>query len=155
MQLGAANRMPAYAMEIAVPRSKLVEAMKIVFEVAEKYRASEAIYAASPLSIRFVKQSPAYMSMMYGRETAMIELIQLSRSKGGFELLAQYEKALRRVDGRPHWGQYHTLASERDVLGKLYPKYDLWLKVFSVLNRTGVFNSPFTQRVGISSIPKD
>ena len=52
------------------------------------------VYQSSPISFRFVKASNAYMSMMQGRDTMMIELIQLSRTDGGYELLAAYEKEL-------------------------------------------------------------
>ena len=40
--------------------------------------------------------------MMHGGDTMMIELIQLTRTEGGFELLAAYEEALYDLRGRPH-----------------------------------------------------
>jgi L-gulono-1,4-lactone dehydrogenase len=106
------------------------------------------VYQSSPISFRFVKASNAYMSMMSGRDTMMIELMQLSRCDGGYELNAAYERALRKLAGRPHWGQVNTLTATE--MAAMYPRYRDWLDVHRQLNSSGVFDSPFTERVGIS-----
>ena len=85
------------------------------------------------------------------RDTMMIELIQLSRSDGGYELLAAYEAALSKLGGRPHWGQVNTLTASEGLLTTIYPHYRDWLQVHHRLNASGVFDSPFTERVGISA----
>lgn len=107
--------------------------------------------SSSPISFRFVKASNAYMSVMQGRDTMMIELIQLSRSDGGYELDAAYESALAKLGGRPHWGQVNTLTAREALLETMYPRYPDWLQVHSELNASGVVDSPFTKRVGIST----
>jgi hypothetical protein len=56
-----------------------------------------------------------------------------------------------RLGGRPHWGQLNTLNANRETLDRLYPRYRDWLKVHGELNASGVFNSPFSKRVGISA----
>lgn len=153
MNLGTANLMPAYSMEIGVAvddTQRHVAAVEEVLRVAEQHRRLGAVYSTSPVSLRFVKQSPAYMSMMYGRDTMMLELIQLSRTEGGFELLAAYEEALYALGGRPHWGQYNTLTGSHDLMASMYPRYEDWLAVHEKLNASGVFNGPFSKRVGIS-----
>ena len=61
--------------------------------------------------------------MMNGRDTVMLELIQLTRTEGGFELLAEYEEALYAVGGRPHWGQYNTLTGSHELMQSMYPHY--------------------------------
>ena len=88
--------------------------------------------------------------MMSGRDTMMIELIQLSRSEGGYELLAAYEDALYDLGGRPHWGQVNTLTGSHGLVASMYPRYEDWLEVHGQLNANGAFDSPFTKRVGIS-----
>lgn len=153
MNLGTANLMPAYSMEVGVAVDDAgthVAAMEKVLEVSERHRNLGAVYSTSPISMRFVKQSPAYMSMMHGRDTMMLELIQLSRTEGGFELLAAYEEALYELGGRPHWGQYNTLTGSHGLMQSMYPRYDDWLEVHSRLNASGVFDGPFSKRVGIS-----
>jgi hypothetical protein len=91
------------------------------------------------------------MSMMQGRDTMMIELIELSRCDGGYELIAAYERELSKLGGRPHWGQVNSLSAFQGLLETMYPRYADWLQVYSQLNASGVFDSPFTDRVGISA----
>jgi hypothetical protein len=90
------------------------------------------------------------MSMMHGRDTIMLELIQMTRTEGGFELLAEYEEALYALGGRPHWGQYNTLTGSNELMQAMYPRFPDWLAVHGELNASGVFDSPFSKRVGIS-----
>lgn len=69
LNLGTANLLPAYSMEIGVPVAgdRHVQAVDKVIEVSEKRRRAGEVYSTSPISQRFVKQSSAYMSMMEGR----------------------------------------------------------------------------------------
>jgi hypothetical protein len=151
LNIGAANVLPAYSCEIGVPvDGRHIEAVERIIAVAEERRQIGDVYQSSPISFRFVKASPAYMSMMNGRDTMMIELIQLTRSEGGFELLAAYEDALYELGGRPHWGQVNTLTASHGMVASMYPRYGDWLDVHRRLNANGVFDSPFTKRVGIS-----
>jgi len=127
-----------------------LEAVERIIEVAAERRRLGDVYQSSPISFRFVKASPAHMSMMNGRNTMMIELIQLTRTEGGYELLAAYEEALYELGGRPHWGQVNTLTGSHGLMASMYPRYGDWLEVHGRLNASGVFDSPFSRRVGIS-----
>jgi len=152
LNIGAANVLPAYSAEIGVPTDgRHLEAVDRIIAVADERRRLGEAYQSSPISFRFVKASPAHMSMMNGRDTMMIELIQLSRIEGGYELLAAYEEALYELGGRPHWGQVNTLTGSHDFVRSMYPTYDAWLQVRRELDPDGVFDSPFTKRVGISA----
>jgi L-gulono-1,4-lactone dehydrogenase len=152
LNIGAANYLPSYSSEIGVAideRGLHLRAVDEVVKVAARHRELGEVYQSSPISLRFVKASDAYMSMMEGRDTMMIELIMLTHSEGGMELLADYEDALyETVEGRPHWGQVNWVT--RDRIAHLYPHFDDWLDVHGRLNATGVFDSPFSRRVGIS-----
>lgn len=144
--IGAANRVPAYSGEVAIPTDgRHVEAVETIFEVAEEQRRSHRIYQTSPIALRFVKASPAHLSMMNGSETMMIELIELHGSKGALELISAYEEAL---GGRQHWGQINALPG--DGLAALYPDFDAWRRVHRTMNATGVFDNAFSVRVGIA-----
>ena len=152
LNIGAANLLPAFSAEISVPMDgRHIEAVEAIISVAVERRGVGDVYQSSPISFRFVKASNAYMSMMQGRDTMMIELIQLSRADGGYELNAAYEKALSRLGGRPHWGQVNTLTASEGLLERMYPRYPDWRQVHDQLNASGVFDSPFTERVGISA----
>jgi hypothetical protein len=98
-----------------------------------------------------VKASPAYLSMMNGRDTMMIELIGLNGNDGGIELLKAYEEALYDLGGRPHWGHINTLSGSHGFVESMYPRYADWMDVRARLDPDGVFDSPFSKRVGISA----
>ena len=148
--IGAANLVPAYSGEIAIPTDgRHIEAVERIFEVAGAQRRDAKVYQTSPIALRFVKASPAYLSMMHGGETMMIELIELHGSKGAVELIDAYEEALTGLGGRPHWGQINTLRPG-DVAA-MYPRYADWQRIHRSMNATGVFDSPFSERVGIAA----
>jgi hypothetical protein len=160
LNIGTANLLPAYSAEIGVPvddRGYHVRAVDRIIEIAGRHRRAGTVYQTSPISLRFVKASSAYMSMMHRTPTPtptptmMIELIQMTRTEGGFELLAAYEEALYDLCGRPHWGQVNTLTGSHGLVRSMYPGYDDWLRVHAEINGGGVFDSPFAKRVGISA----
>jgi hypothetical protein len=149
--IGAANYLPAYSAEIGVPVDELgLQAVERIVQVAGRRRRQGDVYHSSPISLRFVKATDAYMSMMQGRDTMMIELIMATHTVGGMELLAAHEQALYELDGRPHWGQINTLTGSHGLVQGMYPHYDDWQEVHAELNASGVFDSPFSKRVGLS-----
>ena len=153
LNIGSANRLPAYSSEIGVPvddRNVHIQAVDRILEIAAARRRLGEVYHTSPLALRFVRRSPAYLSMMFGADTMMIELILLKDTEGGFELLDTYENALYPLGGRPHWGQYNTFNGSGALLRSLYPMSDRWRTVLGRLNSSRVFDSPFAKRVGIA-----
>lgn len=151
--IGAANYLPAYSCEIGVPideRQLHLAAVETIVGVAARRAALGDVFHSSPISLRFVKGTNAHMSMMQGRDTMMIELIMATRTVGGMELLAEHEAALYPLGGRPHWGQINSLTGSDGLLEVMYPRFEDWRDVHSELNASGVFDSPFSKRVGIS-----
>jgi FAD binding domain-containing protein/D-arabinono-1,4-lactone oxidase len=153
LNIGNANLLHAYSAEIGVPVDDAgthVRAVELIFEIARRHREVGEVFHSSAMSLRFVRESPAFASMMHGRDTMMIELIQLTHTEGGMELLADYEEQLYRLDGRPHWGQVNTLTGSNGLMREMYERWDDWLAVHARFNASGVFDSPFSKRVGIS-----
>jgi hypothetical protein len=151
--IGAANYLPAYSCEIGVPvdeRQLHIAAVERIVEVAAQRRRLGEVYHSSPISLRFVKATDACMSMMQGQDTMMIELIMATHTVGGMELVAAHEDALQQLGGRPHWGQVNTLTGSRGLVEAMYPRYHEWQEIHAQLNASGVFNGPFSKRVGIS-----
>jgi FAD/FMN-containing dehydrogenase len=148
--IGSVNNLRAYSAEMEVPTEgdRHIDAIERVLDVAARYRAEGKIYHTSPIACRFVARSGALMSMMHDRETMTIELIQLVDTAGGTEILAAHEEALAAVDVRPHWGQINSLANAQL---RSYPALARWEAVRRKLDPHGVFASPFTKRVGITS----
>ncbi len=150
--IGTLNILPAYSCEIGVPMDgRHIEAIETIFRVARERRELGKVYQSSPIALRFVKASPAYLSMMNGRDTMMIELIGLNGNDGGIELLKAYEEALYALGGRPHWGHINTLSGSHGFVESMYPRYADWLDVRTRLDPDGVFDSPFTKRMGLSA----
>ena len=150
--IGEANHLPAYSMELGVSLEggRHVQAVDRILEIAAERRKKERLYHTSPIALRFVGPSRAYASMMWNQPTMMIELIMIdARRERGYKLLAGYEERLADLGVRPHWGQYNTLTLDR--VQQLYPSWDQWMGVERVFNSSGVFDSPFTRRVGISA----
>ncbi len=153
LNIGNANLLHAYSAEIGVPvdeQASHVAAVERIFQIARSHRELGEVFHTSAISLRFVKASPAFLSMMHGRETMMIELIQLTHTEGGMELLADYEERLYALGGRPHWGQINTLTGSHGLLEEMYPRFADWQAVHARFNASGVFDSPFSKRVGIS-----
>ncbi len=150
--IGNLNVLPAYSTEIGVPMDgRHIEAVETIFRVARERRELGRVYQSSPIALRFVKASPAYLSMMNGRDTMMIELIGLNGNDGGVELLKAYEEALYALGGRPHWGHINTLSGSHGFVESMYPQLREWLDVRARLDPGGVFDGPFTKRVGLSA----
>jgi hypothetical protein len=151
--IGEANRLPAFSMELAVSLEggRHVTAVDRILAIAAEERRKplrKRRYHTSPIALRFVAPSSAYASMMHGQPTMMIELIMVAGTSRGHGLLAGYEDRLADLGVRAHWGQYNTLTEERIRAG--YPMWDAWLAVERRLNASGVFDSAFSRRVGIS-----
>ena len=154
LNIGAANLLPAYSAELAVPvddAESHLQAVDRIIEIADAHREIGGVYHTAPIALRFVDCSDAYMSMMEGRRTMMIELIQMTRTEGGMELLAAYERGLTEsgIEARPHWGQINSLTAAD--LAQLYPRLEDWLAVRESLDPDGVFGGPFPRRVGIGA----
>jgi len=151
--IGAANHLPALSSEIGVPieGDTHIRAVERIMSTAQDLARSRRLFHTSPVSLRFVGASSAYASMMHGRPTMMAELILIGGTRGGRELLAEHERRLADLGARPHWGQYNVLG--RDA-GALYPRWADWLRTYERMNATGVFDSEFTDRIGISRRPR-
>jgi len=148
--LGSANRMPGYSLSIGValqPASAALAAVQAVHDVTLE-NAQRNIVTVSPICLRFVKASTAYLSMAEGRDTMMIELANLKGIKNGHRLLEAYEKRLYAAGGRPHWGKYNVITHEQ--VKALYPKFPEWQTIVTTFNQgDDLLRSPFSTRVGI------
>src|SRR5207248_4851942 len=107
-------------------------------------------YLTSPFALRFVKASSAFLSMMHGADTCMVEFPMLDNTIGGKELLQEIETEMYAFGGRPHWGLLNFLSGANGLVETMYPALQLWLDVYRELNPNGTFDNAFTERCGFS-----
>lgn len=127
------------------------EAIDRIHRLAQRARQQGEQYQTSPFSLRFVKASNALLSMMNGRNTAMIEMDMLTGTYAGSEVMYRYETSMYPIGGRPHWGlDFDNITGSNNLLGKMYPTLDRWVGVYRQFNALGTFNSSFTNRLGFT-----
>ncbi len=148
--IGVANEIPALSAEIGFPLKghTYIAAVDKFLEVVEQHESLGGLYHSAPISLRFVKASEKFLSMMHGCDTCMMEIIMAKETRGAVEMMHRYENELYRFSGRPHWGQINSLTGSHDLVKSMYPKYNKWLDIYKKLNKNGTFDSPFSKRVG-------
>ena len=135
LNIGAANLLPAYSSELAVPLDRYAEAIDRLIEVAARHRDLGRVYHTGLVALRFVKASPAYMSMMHGRDTMMIELIQAPTPRAASSCSAPTRRRCT-TSAAARTGARSTRSP--GPLRRMYPEYDRWLAVHEDLNAAGV-----------------
>jgi hypothetical protein len=156
LNLGADNNLAAYASEIALPGSTYLEAVEEIIQVVGHSVREGQQYLNAPFSLRFVKSNAFFLSMQYSPEPedffCMIEFPTVSGTIGGVELLARIESALYRFGGIPHWGQInHIGGTGRSSVGRLYPRFADWMRVYHRLCPDNRFANDFSNICGISN----
>lgn len=105
------------------------------------------VWQNGPISLRFIKESPAYLSMMAGRNSCSMEIPMFSGAPGAVEALLSYEQTAYECGGRVHWGQVHELSGRPGWLMSSYPKARTFQRVYRTLNALGTFSNHFTDRM--------
>jgi len=148
--IGMANEVPAYGSEIGFPMENYLEAVDHILEITGQRQALGQAYLNSPFSLRFVKASPAHLSMMQGADTCMVEMITLDHTVGGIELLQELEMEMYEFGGRPHWGLLNFLTGASGLIETMYPRFTEWQAIRSEMDPNGLFGNGFTERCGLT-----
>jgi hypothetical protein len=148
---GDVNKLQAYSAEPALDIKDTIPAMSRLMEIAATKVKNKTGVNAGPISVRFVQPSEAFLSPHYGRPTVTFELEALVGVNHMSQTLRDEELALLRdFKARPHWGLDVSVCHCESVMRDLYPRFDDWKAQFLRLNDAGVFNSQFTDRIGVS-----
>ncbi|MEM9022789.1 MAG: D-arabinono-1,4-lactone oxidase, partial [Bacteroidota bacterium] len=122
-----------------------------IHAMVQKARKEGRQYQTSPFSIRFVRKSPAFLSMMNGVNTCMIEIDMVTGTYAGEEILNRQQEGLYEIGGRPHWGlEFDQLTGNHQLISTMYPDYPKWKAVYDQLNSKGTFDNKTTNRLGFS-----
>jgi len=158
-QLGDDAGYFAYAIELGFPISDkndtfnpklLFDAINEIFNILKQCQLSDQ-YMTNILSLRFIKKSNAYLSMMHGANTAMLEFEMISDTFGGQSILRRLNHQLYKKYGgkmRCHWG-LNLDGFNGDYVRRSYPEYSKWKKIYRQLNSKSTFDNSWSLRMGL------
>ncbi|WP_416666916.1 D-arabinono-1,4-lactone oxidase [Egbenema bharatensis] len=151
LNIGPANELPVVSSEVGIDAtdiSNVINAVDDIIIFLQRISNSHRRYITAPFALRFVKADESFLSMAYGRDTCMIETPMLNETNGLDDTLHELRELLKqKYDGRPHWGQLLEITT--DEVKKMYPKFDLFKRVYEDLNISGAFRSAMTKRIGL------
>jgi L-gulonolactone oxidase len=97
-----------------------------------------------PVEVRFVAGDDIPLSTASGRDTAYIAVHVYQGTP--FERYFQgVERIMDDYGGRPHWGKLHFQTAE--TLAPRYPRWDEFQQVRRRMDPTGVFTTPYVDRI--------
>ncbi len=129
-----------YAIEIGFEIDKAFEAVEVIIKICQEAR-EYGHYLAAPFSMRYVKQCPAFFSMMNRSDTCMIEVVSVKGVTGSISLLKRIEAELVEIGGVPHWG-LSLLPWSKEMVSSAFPNYEHWKKHQAKLGGE-TFTNPF------------
>jgi len=141
-----------YAFDLSNDSIAYINALEEMFEKAENNK-SRNWYQTSPMGIRFVDKSEAYLSPEHGKKVAYIDTPFLVGTPHADDILTSYQEIMFKHGGIPHWGKINTILDDRtDQIKQLYPMLNEWEKTFKRFNPAGTFNNQFSDRLGLGSL---
>ena len=144
----------AYDAEFAFALDKvenIVNTLEELMAKAHDIKDHHKIYQSSPIAIRFVQSSKAYLAPEYGKNVAYIDTPFLLGINGNEFMLEKYQEIMLKNNGIPHWGKCNNiLDSNPDQLADLYPRLGTWKTVIKRFNPDGTFNNKFSDRLKLT-----
>eukprot|EP01129_Flabellula_baltica_P011912 TRINITY_DN5299_c0_g1_i1.p1 TRINITY_DN5299_c0_g1~~TRINITY_DN5299_c0_g1_i1.p1 ORF type:complete len:699 (+),score=178.75 TRINITY_DN5299_c0_g1_i1:24-2099(+) len=152
-----------YAAEFCVPISKIVDgqkvytdeylhtALRVAFNHIYKEFFDQTGYHTYCVQIRFVKESQAYLAMMHGQDSCMLEFQMVNPTTHGIETLQSLSEEFQTNEEtrdfiRLHWGLDFDKMPSENYLDR-YDEFDTWYEIYASLNEKGTFSNTFTRRV--------
>ena len=124
--------------EYAVPVARAAEAVRLTRRIIEE----NDYHVNFPVEVRFVAADETMLSPAYGRDVCYVGAYTFGE---GFArpFFDRFEREMKRLGGRPHWGKHLTLS--REEAQRLYPLYDHFDEVRRELDPNGTFANAFIQ----------
>jgi FAD/FMN-containing dehydrogenase len=132
-------------MEIFVPRSRAVEAIRLAEQFTHERRDHCPVNAFHP--IRTVRADDIPHSPMFGVDCVAISFVMVDRHEPFDRCAVELEQALIALGGRPHWGKRHTLDHSRAV--DMYGSDALsgLMNAAAALDPDGTFMTPHAAKI--------
>jgi len=106
-------------------------------------------YLTAPLCLRFVMASKDYLSPEFEMDTCMIDVPMMLGTIGDDQMLQRMQIDLIPLGARPHWGKICDLVNGKELVKKMYPRFDKFQETIKFFNPHGTFNSSFSFRTGL------
>nr|VFJ92724.1 MAG: L-gulonolactone oxidase [Candidatus Kentron sp. H]VFJ93268.1 MAG: L-gulonolactone oxidase [Candidatus Kentron sp. H]VFK00444.1 MAG: L-gulonolactone oxidase [Candidatus Kentron sp. H] len=130
--------------EWSIPMEHTAEALRGIRELI----AQKGYYAHLPIEVRFVRGDDVWLSPCQGRDSCYIGVIAYiphGRPPHHEAYFADFEKLMERFSGRPHWGKFFKLESEK--LAERYPHWEDFQRVRRRLDPNYRLRNALTERV--------
>jgi hypothetical protein len=153
LNFGPPNNLQVLAASVGIAMDDIFSAVDALTQLADTWiqPARPAHLFTSPIGIRWVKSSDAFMAPQFGRDTCMVEVPLLHLTANPESTLTAYvDMMFQRFAGRPHWGQYNPM--DRARLEASYPRLPDFAAAYRTLNPGGLWDNGFTQQIGLRDI---
>lgn len=118
-----------------------------IFDTVRHYADKGKIYITSPVGLRFVKASGAYLAPEYNRDVCYIDTPFLQGTVGADELLDACQDIMFAGGGFPHWGKKNSrLSANINKIASTFPKLEAWKSVQKKFDPNGLFANNYTAR---------
>lgn len=122
-----------------------IDAIDELLERARYLAENHKLYQSAPFGLRFVRASEVHLCPTYHKTVCYIDTPFLLHTIGSEEMLNQYQDAMFRFNGIPHWGKIHNrLFNYPELIRQFYPEADRWLDSFYFFNPKGTFSNDFS-----------
>lgn len=148
LDFGPPNRLAVSAASCSVPAADLKDVLQKLLEHFKEGFGKR--WVSSPVGMRWVKGSDAWLAPQYGRDSVMIEVPVLQGTPNLDETLHDYVTFMvNQLGARPHWGQRLWLdgAQLRAVYGQ--PNVNAFVQARRTLDPLGVFDNELTRALAI------
>ncbi len=139
----------AFDCEIAIQVDSGDEYLEVIENVMQylRYMSEEyKVHITSPLGLRFVKSSEAFMTPESGYDVCYIDTPVLKKIYGGDVIINKLQQFLLVGGARPHWGKRNDLV-DLEYTQSNYPKYNVFIQTIKLFNPSKIFSNLFTKRV--------
>nr|XP_027193755.1 L-gulonolactone oxidase-like [Dermatophagoides pteronyssinus] len=132
--------------EWSIPRNKTSDALLELKKTIDQN--DNGWYAHFPIEVRFVRQSPIYLSPSYGRDSTYINIISYrpyGKHVDHTDYWNCYETIMKRYGGRPHWAKKHRETAV-DLI-RMYPNFHYWSHIRKRLDPNRLFFNSYLDRI--------
>jgi L-gulonolactone oxidase len=145
LDFGKPNKARVIPAAVGVAINKqLPDVISSLIQFLQDHLSFEGASVTSPVGLRFVGPSSAWLAPQHNQSTCMIEMPILEGTPAAEETLKAFHEWARTYNGRPHWGQRHWTKSE-DLRRMYRDSIAAFNDAHNDLNPDHLFDNKFTE----------